>query len=110
MRLGLSSCGQLYRLALPVFSIEDFNLEIWKTPLQFPDGLPCGSHPSAAGTDCVLLSLDIVHLDDGVELRMWLRKTKGDRLRERRGHIAGPTGCGLWEIESIAEALGHCAV
>ena len=34
MRLGLSSCGQLYRLALLVFSIEDFNLEIWKTPFN----------------------------------------------------------------------------
>jgi len=63
MRLGLSSCGQLYRLALPVFSIEDFNLEIWKTPLQFPDGLPCGSHPSAAGTDRVLLRTRALHED-----------------------------------------------
>src|ERR1700742_1980885 len=28
-------------------------------------------------------SLDIVHLDDGVELRMWLGRPKADRLRER---------------------------
>ncbi len=35
-------------------------------------------------------SLDIVPLDDGVELRMWLRKPKADRLQERRRHIAGP--------------------
>jgi FdhD protein len=55
-------------------------------------------------------SLDIVHLDDGVELRMWLRKPKRDRPQERRRHIAGPTGCGLCGIDSIAEALRPAAV
>ena len=55
-------------------------------------------------------SLDIVRLDDGVELRMWLRKPKADRLRERRRHIAGPTGCGLCGIDSIAEAMRPAAV
>src|SRR6202049_2029428 len=39
-------------------------------------------------------SLDIVRLDDGVELRLWLSKPKADRLQERRRHIAGPTGGG----------------
>jgi FdhD protein len=55
-------------------------------------------------------SLDIVPLDDGVELQMWLRKPKADRLRERRRHIAGPTGCGLCGIDSIAEAMRPAAV
>ena len=55
-------------------------------------------------------SLDIVRLDDGVELRMWLRKPKADRLQERRRHIAGPTGCGLCGIDSIAEAMRPPAV
>ena len=55
-------------------------------------------------------SLDIVRLDDGVELRMWLRKPKADRLQERRRHIAGPTGCGLCGIDSIAEAMRPAAV
>src|SRR5437879_8588739 len=50
-------------------------------------------------------SLDIVRLADGVELRMWLSKPKADRLQERRRHIAGPTGCGLCGIDSIAEAM-----
>jgi FdhD protein len=61
---------------------------------------------SAADID----SLDVVRLDNGVELRMWLRKPKADRLQERRRHIAGPTGCGLCGIESIAEALRPAAV
>src|SRR6202163_639913 len=55
-------------------------------------------------------SLEVVHLDDGVELRMWLRKPKGDRLQERRRHIAGPTGCGLCGIDSIAEATRPAAI
>src|SRR6202045_3162078 len=55
-------------------------------------------------------SLDIVHLDSGVELRMWLNKPKADRLQERRRQIAGPTGCGLCGIDSIAEAMRPAAV
>jgi FdhD protein len=54
-------------------------------------------------------SLDIVRLDDGVELRLWLSKPKADRLQERRRHVAGPTGCGLCGIESIAEAMRPAA-
>ncbi|WP_426426262.1 formate dehydrogenase accessory sulfurtransferase FdhD [Bradyrhizobium genosp. A] len=55
-------------------------------------------------------SLDIVPLDDGVELRVWLRKREADRLQQRRRHIAGPTGCGLCGIESIAGAMRPAAV
>src|ERR1700730_193984 len=55
-------------------------------------------------------SWDIVALDDGVELRMWLGKAKAARLQERRRHIAGPTGCGLCGIDSIAEAMRPAAV
>jgi len=55
-------------------------------------------------------SLEIVPLDGGVELRTWLSKPKADRLQERRRHIAGPTGCGLCGIDSIAEALRPAAV
>jgi FdhD protein len=55
-------------------------------------------------------SLDIVRLADGVELRMWLSRPKADRLQERRRHIAGPTGCGLCGIDSVAEAMRPAAV
>ena len=55
-------------------------------------------------------SLDLVRLDDGIEVRMWLGKRKADRLQERRRHIAGPTGCGLCGIDSISEAMRPAAV
>jgi FdhD protein len=50
-------------------------------------------------------SLDIVALDEGIELRMWIDPSKAELVNERRRHIAGPTGCGICGIESIAEAV-----
>lgn len=55
-------------------------------------------------------SLDIVNLEDGIELRMWLARSKADRLNERRRHIVGPTGCGLCGVDSIAEAVRPAAI
>jgi len=55
-------------------------------------------------------SLDIVELDDGIELRMWLASSKAVLLSERRRHIAGPTGCGICGIDSIAEAFRPAAI
>ena len=55
-------------------------------------------------------SLDIVELDDGIELRMWLPPDKAADINERRRHIAGPTGCGICGIDSIAAAIRPAAV
>jgi FdhD protein len=55
-------------------------------------------------------TLDVIELDDGIELRMWLSSEKAALLSERRRHIAGPTGCGICGIESIAEAVRPAAV
>jgi FdhD protein len=57
-----------------------------------------------------IVSLEIVDLDDGIELRMWLADEKAAHLSERRRHIAGPTGCGLCGIDSIAEAVRPAAI
>ena len=41
---------------------------------------------------------------------MWLASSKAELLSERRRHIAGPTGCGICGIDSIAEAIRPAAV
>ncbi|MFC0238875.1 formate dehydrogenase accessory sulfurtransferase FdhD [Rhodopseudomonas telluris] len=55
-------------------------------------------------------SFEIVPHDDGVELRMWLDGAVAERLQQRRRHIAGPTGCGLCGVDSIAEAVRPVAI
>src|ERR1700745_4322997 len=55
-------------------------------------------------------TLDIVELDDGIELRMWLNPAKAELLSERRRRIRGPPGCGICGIESIAEAVRPAAI
>ena len=55
-------------------------------------------------------TLDIVELEDGIELRMWLKPSRAERVNERRRHIAGPTGCGICGVESIAEAVRPAAI
>ena len=55
-------------------------------------------------------ALDIVELDDGIELRMWLKPSSAELVNERRRHIAGPTGCGICGVESIAEAVRPAAI
>jgi FdhD/NarQ family len=42
---------------------------------------------------------------DGVELRTWLSSSSEAAYRRRRRYLAGPTGCGLCGIESIAETV-----
>jgi FdhD protein len=49
--------------------------------------------------------LEIIEEDLGIELRMWLAEPHGTAYGERRRHLAGPTGCGLCGIESLAEAM-----
>jgi FdhD protein len=55
-------------------------------------------------------SLEIVELDDGIELRIWISPSQAELVNARRRHIAGPSGCGICGIESIAEAVRPAAV
>ncbi len=49
--------------------------------------------------------LEIVPAPLGVELRMWIAPERMSALERRRRHIAGPTGCGLCGMDSLADAM-----
>jgi len=57
-----------------------------------------------------IVSLDLIELEDGIELRMWLAPELAERISARRRQIAGPTGCGLCGIDSLAEAVRPAAI
>ena len=49
--------------------------------------------------------LDIVPGEAGIELRLWLAPARAAAAAARRRRLAGPGGCGLCGIESLAEAV-----
>jgi FdhD protein len=48
--------------------------------------------------------VEVTANDLGLEARMWLEPERRTRLATRRRHMAGPTGCGLCGVDSLAEA------
>ncbi len=49
--------------------------------------------------------LEIVPIEQGIELRMWLAPERADRITLRQRRLAGPSGCGLCGLESLADAV-----
>jgi FdhD protein len=50
-------------------------------------------------------SVEIVAFAEGVEARLWLPPARAGAVAARRRAMAGPVGCGLCGIESLAEAV-----
>ena len=49
--------------------------------------------------------MDVVVQDLGIEVRLWLTPTRARHVASRRRRLAGPTGCGLCGVDSLAEAI-----
>ncbi|WP_337185143.1 formate dehydrogenase accessory sulfurtransferase FdhD [Phenylobacterium sp.] len=52
-----------------------------------------------------ITALEVSTGDLGIEVRMWLRQPASAALAARRRRLAGPTGCGLCGVDSLAEAV-----
>ena len=50
-------------------------------------------------------ALDVVPVPDGIEIRMDLAPDRLESLTRRQRRLAGPSGCGLCGIDSLAEAI-----
>ncbi len=49
--------------------------------------------------------IEIVPAAEGIELRMWLAPERIDALTVRQRRLAGPSGCGLCGLQSLADAV-----
>jgi FdhD protein len=49
--------------------------------------------------------IEVVPADEGIELRMWLAPERLDALTVRQRRLAGPSGCGLCGLQSLADAI-----
>lgn len=52
-----------------------------------------------------ITAFEVASAEQGLEARIWLDPARAAGLAERRRHVAGPTGCGLCGVESLAAAL-----
>ncbi|HLJ65030.1 MAG TPA: formate dehydrogenase accessory sulfurtransferase FdhD [Stellaceae bacterium] len=52
-----------------------------------------------------IVELETRTQDEGIELRLWLDETRSEGFGRRRRYLAGPSGCGLCGVESLAEAM-----
>ena len=52
-----------------------------------------------------LEELEVVPSEGGIELRMWLAPDRVDTITQRQRRLAGPSGCGLCGLESLADAI-----
>ncbi len=85
------------RSAYAVMLASPSDLEDFAIGFSLTEGIV--RHPSE------IEDLSIIPQPDGIELRMWLAPERAELADTRRRRIAGPSGCGLCGIESLADAV-----
>lgn len=54
-----------------------------------------------------IATIEIVPVENGLDVQIWLNTDAETRLAKRRRTMAGPVGCGLCGIDSLHEAMRH---
>lgn len=75
------------------------------TPLDLEDfALGLSLTEGVIGSPSEIAAMEVASGALGIEVRVWLAPGQRNAITERRRRLAGPTGCGLCGIDSLAEA------